>query len=527
MAAEDLARALIRLDSDYVRQQVADGDFAEFEKFDFNLSDEERKLLTQASARVPVEKEVAVALLGEDPGSLPSNGEGGPGRGYGYWPPAAAKAIEYVRKRLEDPSVQATFVAWQNLRGDDVPWGIPVTPDSVTGTTQGTRSVHPPGTDEALAELRRSCPVSTAQPGVHLAVRHSEVAAVLTDAEHFSGAAPRTLRGLKREQDLTLQEIEGERHDRLRRAWLEAMRRDAVAAAEPGVREICGALVAAFAPNGRAELVAELARPAARESFHHLVGVPKCDRERVHHWTVEIRTAEATAPAEQKAQVAAGAREALDAWIEDQIARRRTRRDPPDDVLTRLLRAAHQREARISDPELVAQVRFLCRAGTGSTVRLIANVLYELILSSGALSRGPPRPRARTRGARRVASSRPAGAVHGPDLRQADQARGRRDLEPGDEVVLSIASANRDESLFTGGEGFELTRGRVPGHLALGVGDTVAQAPRPPGWSPRARSRPSSTRSQRSAWHPSSSTRPRTSPRARPAICSVEFPRLN
>src|SRR5947208_7368777 len=119
MAAEDLARALIRLDDDYVRDQVAKGDFSDFEKFDFELSDEERKLLAQATAKVPIEKEVAVALLGEDPGSLEPTGEGGPGRGYGYWPPAAAEAIEYVRKHLEDPSVQATFVAWQNLRGDD------------------------------------------------------------------------------------------------------------------------------------------------------------------------------------------------------------------------------------------------------------------------------------------------------------------------------------------------------------------------------------------------------------------------
>jgi cytochrome P450 len=43
-------------------------------------------------------------------------------------------------------------------------------------------------------------------------------------------------------------------------------------------------------------------------------------------------------------------------------------------------------------------------------------------------------------------------------------------IEPGDEVVLSIASANRDESLFSGGECFELARGRVPGQLAFGRG---------------------------------------------------------
>ncbi len=352
--------------------------------------------------------------------------------------------------------------------GTDSPRGIPVTPASATQIDKGTGTAHAPGT-EALAELRRSSPVSTPRPGVHLAVRHSEVAAVLTDGEHFSGAAPRTLRGLKREQDLTLQEIEGERHDRIRRVWLEAMRRDAIAAAEPGVREICRALVAGLVPTGPADLVAEFARPAAREGFHHLVGVPKGDRERVHRWTVEIRSAEATAPAKLKARVAAGAREELDAWIEDQIARRRALSDPPDDILTRLIRAADQPEACVSDPELGAQVRFLCRAGSGSTVRLIANVLYELI-------RAPERYRAVRQDRALVPVALDESLRHDPPGQFTARTCVKHTelvgvgIQPGDEVVLSIASANRDESLFAGGECFELARGRVPGHLAFGRG---------------------------------------------------------
>jgi cytochrome P450 len=338
---------------------------------------------------------------------------------------------------------------------------------SETDPKAGT--AHPGATDEALAELRRSSPVSTPQPGVYLAVRHGEVAAVLTDAEHFSGAAPRTLRGLKHEQDLTLQEIEGERHDRIRRVWLQAMRRDAIAAAEPRVREICRALVARLAPVGRAELVAELARPAAREGFHHLVGIPKGDRERVHRLSVEIKTAEATAPAELKPRVAAGAREALDAWIEDQIARRRALPDPPDDILTRLVRAADQPDARVSDPELIAQMRFLCRAATGSTVRLIANVLYELI-------HAPERYREIRQDRKLVPVALDESLRHDPPgqftartcIKQTELAGVA--IEPGDEVVLSIASANRDESLFTGGGRFELARGRVPDQLAFGRG---------------------------------------------------------
>jgi hypothetical protein len=78
MAAEDLARALIRLDSDYIRDQVARGDLSDFEEFGFELSDYERELLVQATARVRIEDEVAVTLPGEE--RVEPAGEGGPGR---------------------------------------------------------------------------------------------------------------------------------------------------------------------------------------------------------------------------------------------------------------------------------------------------------------------------------------------------------------------------------------------------------------------------------------------------------------
>jgi hypothetical protein len=121
MAAEDFARALIRLDNPYVRREIERGDFADLERAEFRLTDEERELLRSATEEVPREEQVAVTLLDEDPRRA-EPGEGGPGRGWGYWPLAIARAIEYIRREgLRDPGVQASFIAWQDLRGDDVP----------------------------------------------------------------------------------------------------------------------------------------------------------------------------------------------------------------------------------------------------------------------------------------------------------------------------------------------------------------------------------------------------------------------
>jgi cytochrome P450 len=326
-----------------------------------------------------------------------------------------------------------------------------------------------PDQDDAFAELRRSCPVSSPRPGVHLAVRHADVATALTDAEHFSGATPRTLQGLKSEDELTLQEIEGPRHERIRRIWLAALRRDAIAAAEPSLGALSCGLVARLAPAGRAELVTELAQPAAKDAFAHLIGIPAADREAVRRWILDIRQGEAGAPAALKARAAAPSRAALNRWITDEVRRRRALPEPPDDIITRLMQPTGEDGMQLREAELAAQLRFLCRAGTGSTVRLIANVLYELV-------RVPARY-AQLRADRALVpvaideSLRhdPPGAFTARTCLKRTQLGGVR-IEPGAEVVLSIASANRDEAVFPRAQQFDLRRGRVPEQLAFGRG---------------------------------------------------------
>jgi cytochrome P450 len=326
-----------------------------------------------------------------------------------------------------------------------------------------------PEEEDAFAELRRSCPVSSPRPGVHLAVRHADVATALTDAEHFSGATPRTLQGLKSEEELTLQELEGPRHQKIRRIWLAALRRDAIAAAEPSLRALSRELVVRLGPAGRAELVTELAQPAAKDGFAHLIGIPAADREPVHRWILDIRQGEAGAPAALKAQAAAPSRAALDRWIRGEVRRRRALPYPPDDILTRLMQPTGEDGVDLTEAELAAQLRFLCRAGTGSTVRLIANVLYELV-------RVPERY-AQVHADRALVAVAideslrhdPPGAFTARTCLKQTQLGGVR-IEPGAEVVLSIASANRDEAMFRGAHQFGLRRGRVPDQLAFGRG---------------------------------------------------------
>jgi hypothetical protein len=107
------------LDNTDAHWEVGHGEFRRFEAFE--LSDEERRLLMGATVGVPRRDEkVPVALRPEeDTGDL--SGPGGTERGFGYWPPGTAEAIRYVQGGLDDPRLQACFVAWQEKGLDALP----------------------------------------------------------------------------------------------------------------------------------------------------------------------------------------------------------------------------------------------------------------------------------------------------------------------------------------------------------------------------------------------------------------------
>ena len=119
MAAEDVALALMMLENEEVHWQVDHGDFSRLQ--DFELSKEERRLLVGATRGVVTLDEQVALPFRPDGESEALEGVGGRERGFCYWPPGAAEAIKYVQTNLSDPRLQASFVAWQEERGNQFP----------------------------------------------------------------------------------------------------------------------------------------------------------------------------------------------------------------------------------------------------------------------------------------------------------------------------------------------------------------------------------------------------------------------
>jgi hypothetical protein len=119
MPAEDVALALMTLTNERVHWEVSHGDFSTLEGFE--LSEDERRLLVDSTRGVVTRDEKVPVAFRPGDEAVELSGEGGPEKGFGYWPPATAEAIRYVQEGLGDPRLQASFVAWQEVGIDNLP----------------------------------------------------------------------------------------------------------------------------------------------------------------------------------------------------------------------------------------------------------------------------------------------------------------------------------------------------------------------------------------------------------------------
>jgi hypothetical protein len=119
MPAEDVALALMTLTNERVHWEVSHGDFSTLEAFE--LSEDEQRLLVDATRGVVTrDDKVPVAVRPGDE-SVKLSGPGGPEKGFGYWPPGMAEAIRYAQAGVDEPRLQASFVAWQEAGYDILP----------------------------------------------------------------------------------------------------------------------------------------------------------------------------------------------------------------------------------------------------------------------------------------------------------------------------------------------------------------------------------------------------------------------
>jgi len=162
------------------------------------------------------------------------------------------------------------------------------------------------------------------------------------------------------------------------------------------------------------------------------------------------------------------------AYLERHIVERQNSANPPDDIITRFTRAEVE-GARLTVRAIQTQMMFFIIAGNGTTRDLIGNLLLRLTSDEAVFQ-----------SIRQDRSLIPALVEEVLRLDSPVQLLARNcrvetildgtTVRPGERVLLSIASANRDETIWPDAGAFLPGRERGRAHLAFGAGPHICPA---------------------------------------------------
>jgi cytochrome P450 len=209
-----------------------------------------------------------------------------------------------------------------------------------------------------------------------------------------------------------------------------------------------------------ADLISALAYPLPITIICDLLGVPDEDRAAFHHHASVIDSAAAS----ELAAIGA-ATDALEKFLADLVALKRTH--PGDDLLTDLVRRSH--EGEIDADELTSTAFLLLIAGHETTVALIGNGLLTLLRHPDKLAEVRANPDTLPDVIDEML--RYDGPVRNATWRFPTEpvVIGGQEMLPGDPILVSLLSANRDPAAFPDPDAF--TPGRIgEPHLAFGRG---------------------------------------------------------
>jgi cytochrome P450 len=259
-------------------------------------------------------------------------------------------------------------------------------------------------------------------------------------------------------------------HTRYRRMVQKALTPRALAWMEPLIADVAEELASALPDGTTIGLIETFARPLPVWAISRVLGLPDDRRDDVRRWTdAATATIGAQLAPERWAQVE---RDLLDYQLTIAAELERRRQEPRDDLLSVLTASAADPgpgEEPIGIAELVSLTRELMVAGNESTLRLLADIILQLD------SRPQEWDRVRADEARAHKIVEEAARMASPSAAvfrrvAGDTTLGGVPLLAGSTLVVSLLSANRDESAFSDGDRFDPDRPPAQRHIAFGQG---------------------------------------------------------
>jgi cytochrome P450 len=332
----------------------------------------------------------------------------------------------------------------------------------------------------AYDRLRREVPVAWSETEqAWLLTRYADVVATVQDPRHFSsrGRMLATLEHISADERARLKPFEEHfsvglinsdppDHTRIRALVNKAFTPRVVEQLRPGIQVLVSELLDAVQPDGRMDVVRDLAHPLPTTVISGLLGVPPEDRTQFKVWADSILSFQGAGvlPAEflERSQESLLA---MRAYFRGLIADRR--RQPRDDLLGRLVEAETGGD-RLSEAELMTTSVTLLIAGYETTTTLVTNGLYTLLRHPDQLQR--------LRGDLTLLPTAieemlrfESPLQRNPRRIAEDMEYGGQSMQAGDFVLQLLGSANRDPSVFPDPERFDIAR-QPNRHVAFGQG---------------------------------------------------------
>lgn len=234
--------------------------------------------------------------------------------------------------------------------------------------------------------LRTACPVLQSPLGMWILTRHEDCATALKDRRfgknHAGNARRQYGDDAMREPALawlgrTMLVLDPPIHTRLRGSLNKAFSAYRLDDLRPRIATLVDRLIDQVEEKGRMDAVADFAFKLPIMTICHLIGVPEDDQDQFFEYSrATIRLIDPVPMTRDELDLANASTQAIDAYFRDMLERRR--RDPKDDLLTRLVQSREAGEC-LSPDELTANIGLLFIAGHETTANLIGNGLFALL----------------------------------------------------------------------------------------------------------------------------------------------------
>jgi cytochrome P450 len=203
-----------------------------------------------------------------------------------------------------------------------------------------------------------------------------------------------------------------------------------------------------FAGNGRGDLASEFAQVLPFWSISRKLGLPRGSEEKQRHWARDLLSYPSNP--EGALRAADEVTEFLSPVVEER------RREPQDDVISRLLSSEHD-GVMFNDEEVYSHVRLLYAVGATTTSDGLSTALRRLLTEPGLADRARDEPAILEGVVQESMRFEPPVCVL-PRLAPHEGTIGGVDLPAGATVLCGIAAANRDPAMFADPDNFDPDR---------------------------------------------------------------------